>query len=354
MSFSLEEHPHRRYNPLTGEWILVSPHRARRPWLGQIEPQPAEHCPAYDPTCYLCPGNERAGGVRNPAYTGTFVFDNDFPALLANTPPGGTGAGGLLVVEAERGICRVVCFSPRHDLTLPELDPAALRRVVDTWAEQTDALSAQPSIRYVQVFENKGAAMGASNPHPHGQIWATEHLPNEPAKEHARQLAYRAERGACLLCDYLAMEIARAERIVCTNDHFVALVPFWAIWPFETLVISRRHVGTLPALDGGERDALADILRRLTARYDNLFQVSFPYSMGFHQWPARTGRRTEKAWHLHAHFYPPLLRSASVRKFMVGFELLGMPQRDLTAEISAARLRAVEESAIARRGPDDN
>ena len=354
MSFSLEEHPHRRYNPLTGEWILVSPHRARRPWLGQVEPQPAEHRPAYDPTCYLCPGSERAGGVRNPAYTGTFVFDNDFPALLADTPPGGTGAGGLLVVEAERGICRVVCFSPRHDLTLPELDPAALRRVVDTWAEQTDALSAQPSIRYVQVFENKGAAMGASNPHPHGQIWATEHLPNEPAKEHARQLAYRAERGACLLCDYLAMEIARAERIVCTNDHFVALVPFWAIWPFETLVMSRRHVGTLPALDGDERDALADILRRLTARYDNLFQVSFPYSMGFHQWPARTGRRAEKAWHLHAHFYPPLLRSASVRKFMVGFELLGMPQRDLTAEISAARLRAVEESAIARRGPDDN
>jgi len=353
-SFSLVEHPHRRHNPLTGEWILVSPHRARRPWLGQVEPQPAEHRPAYDPTCYLCPGNERAGGVRNPAYTGTFVFDNDFPALLADTPPGGTGAEGLLVVEAERGICRVVCFSPRHDLTLPDFDPATLRRVVDTWAEQTEALNARPAIRYVQVFENKGAMMGASNPHPHGQIWATEHLPNEPAKEHTRQLAYRAERGACLLCDYVAVELAREERIVCANDHFVALVPFWAIWPFETMVVSRRHTGGLPSLDGAERDALADILRRLTARYDNLFQISFPYSMGFHQWPAKVTRRAQEAWHLHAHFYPPLLRSASVRKFMVGFEMLGMPQRDLTAEMGAARLRSVGESATARRGADDN
>jgi UDPglucose--hexose-1-phosphate uridylyltransferase len=355
-SFSLGEHPHRRYNPLTGEWILVSPHRARRPWLGEVEAQPPEHRPAFDPTCYLCPGNERAGGVRNPAYTGTFVFDNDFPALLADTPPGssGTGTGGLLVAEAERGICRVVCFSPRHDLTLPELDPAMLRQVVDTWAEQTEALSAPPAIRYVQVFENKGAMMGASNPHPHGQIWATEHLPNEPAKEHTYQLAYRAERGACLLCDYVAAEMAREERIVCANDHFVALVPFWAIWPFETMVASRRHTGTLPALDGAERDALADVLRRLTARYDNLFQISFPYSMGFHQQPAKADRHSEAAWHLHAHCYPPLLRSAIVRKFMVGFEMLGMPQRDLTAEMGAARLRAVGESALARRGPDGN
>jgi UDPglucose--hexose-1-phosphate uridylyltransferase len=343
MSFNLDEHPHRRYNPLTGEWILVSPHRARRPWLGQVEPRPPETRPAYDPTCYLCPGNERAGGLRNPAYTGTFVFDNDFPALLADVPPGELDTGGLLVARAERGLCRVVCFSPRHDLALPQLAPAALRAVVDTWAEQTEALAAQPFIRYVQIFENRGAMMGASNPHPHGQIWATEYLPNEPAKEHDRQLAYRAERGSCLLCDYLALEMARQERLVCANDHFVALVPFWATWPFETMVIGRRHAGSLPELVGAERDALADLLRRLTACYDKLFQVSFPYSMGFHQQPCQASRTDNEAWHLHAHFYPPLLRSATVRKFMVGFEMLGMPQRDLTAEMSAARLRALGE-----------
>jgi UDPglucose--hexose-1-phosphate uridylyltransferase len=342
MTFNPADHPHRRYNPLTGEWIIVSPHRLRRPWLGQVETPPQESHPTYDPDCYLCPGNERAGGARNPAYSGTYVFDNDFPGLLRDVRPGKMNVDGLLVAETERGICRVVCFSPRHDLTLPELEPAALRQVVDTWAEQTEELGARAFINYVQVFENKGAMMGASNPHPHGQIWATEHLPNEPAKEWATQLDYRAAHGACLLCDYLALESAQGERIVCANDQFVALVPFWAIWPFETMILSRRHVSSLPDLTDAERDALADLLRQLTIRYDNLFQTSFPYSAGFHQRP--TDGEPHPEWHLHAHFYPPLLRSATVRKFMVGFEMLGTPQRDLTAEISAARLRESPET----------
>ena len=338
---NLQEHPHRRYNPLTGEWVIVSPHRLRRPWRGQVETLPQESRPAYDPDCYLCPGNERAGGACNPSYTGTYVFDNDFPALLPDTPSGEVDVQRLIVAEAERGICRVVCFSPRHDLTLPELEPAALRRVVDTWAEQTEDLGARPLVNYVQVFENKGAMMGASNPHPHGQIWATEHLPNEPAKEQVAQLAYRAAHGSCLLCDYLALELARGKRIVCANDHFVALVPFWATWPFETMIFSRCHVASLPDLSGDERDALADLLQRLTTRYDNLFRTSFPYSAGFHQRPTDGDPHPE--WHLHAHFYPPLLRTATVRKFMVGFEMLGTPQRDLTAETCAARLRALSE-----------
>jgi UDPglucose--hexose-1-phosphate uridylyltransferase len=337
--FNLAEHSHRRYNLLIGEWVIVSPQRLRRPWLGQVEASPQENRPAYDPNCYLCPGNERAGGVHNPAYTGIYVFDNDFPALLVQLSPGEVDVGGLLMAEAERGICRVVCFSPRHDLTIPELELAALRQVVDAWAEQTEELGAHSFITYVQIFENKGAMMGASNPHPHCQIWATEHLPNEPAKELAAQLVYRADHGSCLLCDYLELEMVQGERLVCANEHFVALVPFWAVWPFETMVISRRHVSALLELTGDERDGLADVLKRLTARYDNLFRTSFPYSMGFHQRPTDGDPHPE--WHLHLHFYPPLLRSATVRKFMVGFELLGTPQRDITAEDSAARLRAV-------------
>lgn len=342
--FSLSDHPHRRYNPLIDEWVLVSPHRTKRPWQGQVEPPPPEALPAYDPTCYLCPGNERAGGLRNPDYSGTFVFDNDFAALLADVPPGEYSAGGeeghpLLQARAERGICRVVCFSPRHDLTLAKLDLPTLRAVVDTWAEQTEELAARPDIAAVQVFENRGAMMGASNPHPHGQIWAIGSVPLQHARERASQAAYHARTGRTLLGDYLALELERGERLVCANDHFVALVPFWAVWPFETMLIARRPAGSLPELNSAERDGLADILKQLTSRYDALFQVSFPYSMGFHQRPCDGG--ADPGWHLHAHFYPPLLRSATVRKFMVGFELLGEPQRDITPEQAAERLRAV-------------
>jgi len=340
-TFNLRDHAHRRYNPLTREWILVSPHRVQRPWQGQVEKPPPEERPRYDPRCYLCPGNERAGGVRNPQYTGTFVFDNDFSALLLDTPEGGVDDGGLLVARSERGICRVICFSPRHDLTLPEMSLADIRKVVDVWAEQYAALGALPQINHVQIFENKGAMMGCSNPHPHCQVWANETIPNEPAKELAALTDYWQERHACLLCDYLALEEERRERIVCANEHFVALVPFWAIWPFETMLLSRRHVPSLLELTEAERDGLAEIIKRLTTKYDNLFEVSFPYSMGFHQQP--TDGRDYPALHLHAHYYPPLLRSATVRKFMVGYEMLSEPQRDIPAEAAAARLRALPE-----------
>jgi len=337
---SLFAAPHRRLNRLTGEWLLVSPHRTARPWQGQVEDEIAEHRPPYDPTCYLCPGNKRAGGVLTPEYAATFVFDNDFAALLPDTPHQRLDRDGLLVAESERGICRVVCFSPRHDLTLGGMETGAIRQVVDTWVEQYVELGGVSWVRHVQIFENRGAMMGASNPHPHGQIWANEQLPNEAAKELRQQ---QATDGGCLLCDYLSAELRDGERLVCQNEHFVALVPFWAVWPFETLVQPRAHRGALPDLHSDERDALADILGRLTRRYDQLFQVSFPYSMGFHQRP--TDGAAYPQWHLHAHFYPPLLRSATVRKFMVGYELLGQPQRDITPESAAERLRSLPEGS---------
>jgi len=333
--------PHRRLNRLTGEWLLVSPHRTQRPWQGQEEPPP-EARPAYDPDCYLCPGNQRAGGHRTPAYTSTFVFDNDFAALHPHTPAYELNGSRLLQAQSELGICRVVCFSPRHDLTLGGMDTGAVRAVVDTWAHQYRELAELPWVGHVQVFENRGAMMGASNPHPHGQIWANERLPNEAAKELTQQRDY-SQGGTCLLCDYLTAELAADERIVCQNDHFVAIVPFWAVWPFETLVLPRAHRGALPELASQERDGLAEILRGLTRRYDRLFDVTFPYSMGFHQRPTDGAPYPE--WHLHAHFYPPLLRSASVRKFMVGYELLGQPQRDITPELAAEQLRAVAVAA---------
>ena len=353
----LRQHPHRRFNPLRNEWVIVSPHRNQRPWQGAVDPAAAEPRAAYDPACYLCPGNARAGGVRNPLYSSTFAFDNDFPALrLARPEPvEGRARSGqalvpatpavpapnhdLLVAEAERGLCRVVCFSPRHDLTLARMETVALRAVVDAWIQEYAAFAEQPWLAYATIFENRGAVMGASNPHPHCQIWATEHVPNDPALELAALIAYRERQGSCVLCDYTALELAAGERIVCANDGFVALVPFWAAWPFETLVVCRRHVSAMTSLQGEERDALADILKQMTTRYDNVFETPFPYSMGFHQQPLRGG--SQGAAHLHAHFYPPLLRSATVRKFMVGFELLGSPQRDLTPEEAASRMRAV-------------
>lgn len=341
--------PHRRLNQLTGEWVLVSPHRTQRPWLGQVETLPTTELPAYDPNCYLCPGNTRANGAQNPAYTETFVFENDFAALLPDIPldrvsvraPAVDGEIGpaLLHAEAERGICRVVCFSPRHDLTLAQMSQTDVRRVVEVWAEQYRELGAIDWVQSVLIFENRGAMMGASNPHPHGQIWANEQLPNEMRKELATQTAYWHEHNRCLLCDYLALELDAGERIVCANETWVALVPFWAVWPFETLVLPRSHSGAIPDLDEDGREGLAAILRELTARYDRLFNVTFPYSMGFHQRP--TDGLAHDGWHLHAHFYPPLLRSATVRKFMVGYEMLGQPQRDLTPEQAAERLRGI-------------
>ena len=336
----LKEHPHRRFNPLTREWVLVSPHRAKRPWQGQTEAVVAAAGVSYDPSCYLCPGNVRAGGWRNPPYTSTFVFENDFAALLPDIPEGQSDRSGLLVAHSERGCSRVVCFSPDHSLTLARMTPEQIRPVVDTWAAQFQDLLALPFIHYVQIFENRGEMMGCSNPHPHCQIWAAETLPNEPAKERDALGEYAAAHHSCLLCDYLAVELKLGERIVCENESFVVLVPFWAVWPFETILIPKRHATALDVLSGGERDGLAAILKRIGARYDNLFRASFPYTMGFHQRPAGAD---SGVWHMHAHYYPPLLRSATVRKFMVGFEMLAEPQRDITPETAAARLRDVSE-----------
>ena len=341
MMDGLNAHPHVRWNPLTATWVQVSPQRTERPWQGAVEAAVAEEVPSHDPACYLCPGVRRANGETNPRYDSTFVFDNDFPALRASTPAAEYGDDPLLLARTEPGVCRVICFTPRHDLTMSRLDVPALGRVVDTWAEQTTALGRLPHVGYVQIFENRGAQMGASNPHPHCQVWAPASVPNEPAREQASLLAYKAAGHACLLCDYLARETRTNERLVAANDAFAAIVPFWAIWPFELLVIPKRHVQALDALRDDERRALADILKRVTTRYDNLFETPFPYSMGFHQRPSDGGPHDE--WHLHTHFYPPLLRSATVRKSMVGYELLGTPQRDITPEDAAARLRAVRE-----------
>jgi UDPglucose--hexose-1-phosphate uridylyltransferase len=331
--FDWKQDPHRRFNPLTGEWVLVSPHRTDRPWQGQVEPPAAPPQPEYDPTCYLCPGNPRAGGARNPAYTSTFVFENDFAALKPGTPPDRSDRAGLLVAEGEPGICRVACFSPKHNLTIANMDLADLRKVVDMWAAQYEELGALPFINYVQIFENRGPMMGASNPHPHCQIWSSHSIPNEVAKE---QHAFDARGGACLLCEYEKLERG-GERVVEENDAFLVVVPFWAVWPFETMVIAKRHMASIERLTDAERTGLADILKRITGRYDRLFQVSFPYSMGFHQRPTDGSPHDE--WHLHAHFLPPLLRSATVRKFLVGYEMLATPQRDITPEAAAERLR---------------
>ncbi|MHB0998079.1 MAG: UDP-glucose--hexose-1-phosphate uridylyltransferase [Armatimonadota bacterium] len=341
MNLELTKYPHRRYNPLLGEWILVSPHRTQRPWQGQTESASVETRPEYDKSCYLCPGNTRASGDVNPDYKSTFVFTNDYSALLTDIPEGQVNKGGLLISESERGVSKVICFSPKHNLTLAKMKTDEIIPIVNVWASETLEIGSRQDIGYVQIFENKGAVMGCSNPHPHGQIWATEHIPNIPAAENDCQKAYNEKEGSCLICDYLHIEQEENERIVCENEHFAVVVPYWATWPFETLLLAKRHTRSIPELSVDERRGLADIIRRITAKYDHVFGVSFPYSMGWHQMPVDGGNY--EYWHLHAHFYPPLLRSAEVKKFMVGFEMLAMPQRDITPENAAERLRELPD-----------
>jgi UDPglucose--hexose-1-phosphate uridylyltransferase len=333
-----DENPHRRLNPLTGEWVLVSPQRTARPWLGQVEQAAGTPELTYDPDCYLCPGNARAGGHQNPVYSGTFSFTNDYPALVEGAPDVRVDEGGLLVAQTERGICRVLCFSPRHDLAMARMSVEEIGCVVEAWRAEYLELRKLSFIRHVEIFENRGALMGASNPHPHCQIWASDRIPNEVGKEDHAQRQYWSERRTCLLCDYVKVERGSA-RLVYENASFAAVVPFWAVWPFEVLLVSKSHAATIDHFSGTARDDLASALKQITTRYDNLFEAPFPYTMGMHQQPA--GEDGSNAWHFHVHFYPPLLRSANVRKFMVGYELLAMPQRDITPESAAERLRCV-------------
>ena len=322
------EHPHKRLNALNGDWVLVSPHRTKRPWQGKTEAAPIGQLPAYDESCYLCPGNRRSDGTQNPAYENPFAFTNDFSALLNNTPQASYNENDLLLAKSQSGICRVICFSPRHHLTLPQMQEEDIEKVIDLWQQEFKDLSENSWIKYIQIFENKGEIMGCSNPHPHGQIWAQSDWPAEIEKETTQQQKYFEKHNKSLLKDYLDLELKKEERIVCSNEHFVCLVPFWAVWPYETILISHRQVQDILQFTATEKKSLASILKNITTRYDNLFQVSFPYSAGIHQQPVNDGEHPE--WHWHMHFFPPLLRSATVKKFMVGYEMLANPQRDIT------------------------
>jgi UDPglucose--hexose-1-phosphate uridylyltransferase len=341
MSFELRDHSHRRFNPLTGEWIQVSPHRSKRPWQGQMEKLSKEVLKSYDAGCYLCPGNTRANGEVNPPYASTHAFKNDFAALVEDVPKGEVNVEGLLLARSEAGLCRVICFSPRHDLTIPELSVAAINDIVGLWVAEYDSLSKLDFINYIQIFENKGAVMGCSNPHPHGQVWAQASIPVEPAKKQEAQLRYYLQKHTTLLADYWKLEVRQQERMIFENDHFVVLVPFWAVWPFETMIIPKRAMARITQMSEAERMAFAEAYKRIATRYDNLFETSFPYSAGIHQAPSDGKDHAE--WHWHMVFYPPLLRSATVKKFMVGYEMLANPQRDITPEFSAERLRGCSD-----------
>lgn len=337
-SFNANEHPHRRYNPLLDEWILVSPHRTKRPWQGQNEKNATVDLPEYDPTCYLCPGNERSNGIVNPEYTDCFVFENDFSALLQEEVHFEEASNSTLFqLQPERGINKVVCFSPKHHLTIPEMAIADIQKIIETWKSEYLELGSQSFINYVQIFENKGAVMGCSNPHPHGQIWAQSSMPTHVAKTQKNLLNYFKTNKKSLLKAYLEEELTLKERVVIENEHFAVVVPFWATWPYETMIISKRHFGNILAMNKQETLAFAEILKGITIKYDNLFETSFPYSSGIHQAP--TDQQIHPEWHFHMHFYPPLLRSATVKKFMVGYEMLGEAQRDISPEKSAAILR---------------
>jgi UDPglucose--hexose-1-phosphate uridylyltransferase len=340
-AFDIKQHSHKRLNILTGEWILVSPHRTKRPWQGKIETVSNIERPQYDAVCYLCPGNKRSGDEVNPAYTGPYAFTNDYASLLEDTPAGTYNEEGLLQAQSEKGICRVICFSPKHHLTLPQMEQVDIVKLIELWQEEFKMLSANLWIKYIQVFENKGDIMGCSNPHPHGQIWSLNDVPVELMKETVQQKKYFDTHNASLLSAYLKIELEKEERIVFVNEHFVVLVPFWAVWPYETIIISRRQVQHILQFTAEENIALAEAMLQLTIRYDNLFETSFPYSAGMHQAPVNDGEHHE--WHWHMHFYPPLLRSAAVKKFMVGYEMLASPQRDITAEWAAEQLRDMPE-----------
>lgn len=333
----LQQFTHRRFNALNGDWVLVAPHRTKRPWQGQEEESLQKNALSYDPSCYLCPGNTRANGEKNPGYESTYAFVNDFSSLIDDIPEFDSNTSDLLVAKSERGICKVVCFSPRHDLTLAGMELAEIENVIRIWREEYKNLGTLPFINYVQIFENRGEIMGASNPHPHGQIWAQETIPVEPAKEEEQQRRYFSINNSNLLADYLKIELEKKERIIHENDGFVVLVPFWAVWPYETMILPKRKIQHLLQFTPAEVMQLADAIKNLTVRYDNLFKISFPYSAGIHQSP--TDGREHNEWLFHMHFYPPLLRSATIKKFMVGYEMLGNPQRDITAETSASILR---------------
>ena len=335
--FVLTDHPHRRYNPLLDEWILVSPQRAKRPWQGQNEAISDEKKPEYDETCYLCPGNHRITGGTNPEYENCYVFDNDFPALLKDEVSSDVVQEDLFKINPERGINRVICFSPKHNVTLAEMQVPEIENVVRVWKEQYLELGAISYINHVQIFENKGSVMGCSNPHPHGQIWAQSSLPTQVKRTQDNLLKYFQKTEKSLLKDYLESELQKKERIIAENEHFVLLVPFWATWPYETMIISKRHFSSIAEITEEEIKSYAEMIQIITVKYDNLFKTSFPYSAGIHQAP--TDGLDHEEWHFHMHFYPPLLRSATVKKFMVGYELLAEAQRDLTAEQSAEILR---------------
>ena len=337
--FKLEEHSHRRFNPLTGEWVQVSPHRSKRPWQGQVEKVDEVVRRHYDPKCYLCPGNTRANGSQNPKYQDTFSFVNDFSALQPEIPTGTIEEHPLFVAKSERGLCKVICFSPRHDLTIPEMDLTSIKKVIDLWTKEYLELGSLDFVNHVQIFENKGEIMGCSNPHPHGQIWAQESIPDHPRNKGKQLLKYFKKHKRSLLADYVEEELERKERLLFENEHFVGLVPFWAIWPFEAMIISKRQVSNLVELTEAEKMALSSAYKRLTIMYDNLFEISFPYSAGIHQSP--TDGTPHPEWHLHMTFFPPLLRSATVKKFMVGYEMLANPQRDITPETAAQRLKSL-------------